>query len=208
MFTGIIEEKGTVKAIAEASQGATRSLRLTVQASTVLTDVTPGASIAVNGCCLTVVEYGPDWFAADVMPESWERTSLGDLTVGAAVNLERTMPAGGRFGGHVVQGHVDGTGTLASITPDEIAQRLRIETPAALLRYIVPKGSVALDGISLTVVDVTDHDFSVSIIPHTLEVTNLGRRQVGDRLNIEVDILGKYVERLLSSRLTGMQMGG
>jgi riboflavin synthase len=201
MFTGIIEEKGTVQAVTHLA--GDRSIRLTVGARTVLSDVSLGASIAVNGVCLTVVAYGADWFAADVMPETWTKTSLGRLQPNDPVNLERTMPAGGRFGGHVVQGHVDGVGTLSEIIPDEIALRLHIMPPADLLRYIVPKGSVALDGISLTVVDVTDHDFSVSIIPHTLQVTNLGHRRVGDVLNIEVDILGKYVEKLLAGRLSG-----
>lgn len=201
MFTGLVEEKGTVVAIDDLGDSA----RLTVRAPLVTSDAGHGDSISVNGCCLTVMAQGDGTFTADVMAESLARTSLGGLAVGDEVNLERAMQAGGRMGGHVVQGHVDGTGTLLERTPAERWEVLRFALPADLARYVVEKGSITVDGTSLTVVEVTDDDtgpgtgstFSVSLIPTTLADTTLGALGVGDRVNLEVDILAKYVERLL-----------
>ena len=163
MFTGIIEEIGTVRRIEHGAKGA----RLTIQANTVLEDTRIGDSIATNGVCLTVVSMTGDSFSADVMAESLRRSSLGTLQGGSPVNLERAMAANGRFGGHIVSGHIDGTGTIASQKREDNAVWVKIKTPAPLLRYIVEKGSIAIDGVSLTVAAVTDTDFSVSIIPHT-----------------------------------------
>lgn len=198
MFTGLVEETGTVVALEDLGDAA----RITVRAPLVTSDADHGDSISVNGCCLTVAAQ-PDehTFSADVMAESLARTSLGDLEVGARVNLERAMTAGGRMGGHVVQGHVDGTGVLLERAPAEHWEVLRFSLPDDLARYVVEKGSITVDGTSLTVVDVVDADggssFSVSLIPTTLADTVLGDRVVGDRVNLEVDILAKYVERLL-----------
>jgi len=201
MFTGLVEEKGVVTAIEPLDD----AVRLSVRGPVVTGDATHGASIAVNGCCLTVMALDGDVFSADVMAESLAKTSLGDLTVGSEVNLERALAAGARMGGHVVQGHVDGTGRLIDRDPHEQWDVLRFEVPADLARYLVPKGSVTVDGTSLTVIDVTDDDaelgcswFSVSLIPTTLSDTILGARQPGDRVNLEVDILAKYVERLVN----------
>jgi riboflavin synthase len=199
MFTGLVEETGTVTAIESVGD----SVRLTVRGPVVTADATHGASIAVNGCCLTVMAQDGDTFSADVMAESLAKTSLGDLAVGDAVNLERAMAAGARMGGHVVQGHVDGTGTLLDRTPSEHWEVLRFAVPTELARYLVPKGSITVDGVSLTVVDVEDEPepwFSVSLIPTTLADTTLGATRPGDRVNLEVDILAKYVERLLTAR--------
>jgi len=205
MFTGLVEEKGVVTAIEPLED----AVRLSVRGPVVTGDAVHGASIAVNGCCLTVMALDGDVFSADVMAESLAKTSLGDLTVGSEVNLERALAAGARMGGHVVQGHVDGTGRLIDRDPHEHWDVLRFEVPADLARYLVPKGSVTVDGTSLTVVQVfdavTDDDtelggswFSVSLIPTTLSDTILGARQPGDRVNLEVDILAKYVERLVN----------
>lgn len=198
MFTGLVEETGTVVALEDLGDAA----RITVRAPLVTSDAGHGDSISVNGCCLTVAaQPDAEAFSADVMAESLARTSLGDLAVGARVNLERAMTAGGRMGGHVVQGHVDGTGVLLERTPAEHWEVLRFSLPDDLARYVVEKGSITVDGTSLTVVDVVDADdgstFSVSLIPTTLADTVLGDRAVGDRVNLEVDILAKYVERLL-----------
>jgi riboflavin synthase len=181
MFTGLIEELGTVRRVVSAG----RSLHLTVGARRVLQGVRAGDSIAVNGVCLTVVRFDGDSFTADVMPETFERTNLRGLVPGAPVNLERTMALGGRFGGHIVQGHVDGTGTIAAMALDEIAVRVAIKAPPDIIRYVAPKGSIAVDGISLTVVNVGEDRFTVSIIPHTAAVTTISRRQVGDTVNLE-----------------------
>ncbi|MBU6216418.1 MAG: riboflavin synthase [Acidobacteria bacterium] len=184
MFTGIVEELGSVVELDGAA--------LTLGCSRVLDDVTTGASIAVNGCCLTVVEFGPDWWRADVSPETFARTSLGSLRPGDPVNLERPVRLEDRLGGHLVQGHVDGVGQVVDGVPD-----LRVRTPEPLLRYIVEKGSITVDGVSLTVVDALDDGFTVAVIPHTAAVTTLGRRSPGDAVNLEVDVVAKYVERLL-----------
>ncbi len=199
MFTGLIEETGTIRSV----RGAGRSLHLTVDARRVLEGIQVGDSIAVNGVCLTVVRHGSDSFTADVMPETYERTNLKDLPPGSPVNLERTMALGDRFGGHIVQGHVDATGTILAMERDEIAVWVTVSAPPDLLRYLVPKGSVAIDGISLTVVDVDADRFRVSLIPHTVAVTNMRHRKVGDRVNLEADVLAKYVERLLVARFGG-----
>ena len=199
MFTGIIEEIGTVRRIEHGAQGA----RLTIQAKTVLEDTRIGDSIATNGVCLTVVSMTGDSFSADVMAESLRRSSLGTLQGGSPVNLERAMAANGRFGGHIVSGHIDGTGTIASQKREDNAVWVKIKTPAPLLRYIVEKGSIAIDGVSLTVAAVTDTDFSVSIIPHTGAQTILLGKKPGDPVNLECDVIGKYVEKLTAPHKTG-----
>lgn len=200
MFTGIVEEVGTVRAVRRAG----RSLELTVAARTVTADLKVGDSVAVSGVCLTVVRFDSGSFTADVMPETYQRTTLCHLRPGDPVNLERSMPAGGRFGGHLVQGHVDAVGTVLARERDEIAWRITIGAPPAVMRYVVPKGSIAVDGVSLTVVDAGPDRFSVSIIPHTAAVTTLGRRQPGDQVNLEADLIAKYVEKFLAARLEGL----
>ena len=194
MFTGIIEEIGTVRRIEHGAKGA----RLTIQAKTVLEDTRIGDSIATNGVCLTVVSMTGDSFSADVMAESLRRSSLGTLQGGSPVNLERAMAANGRFGGHIVSGHIDGTGTIASQKREDNAVWVKIKTPAPLLRCIVEKGSIAIDGVSLTVAAVTDTDFSVSIIPHTGAQTILLGKKPGEPVNLECDVIGKYVEKMLT----------
>jgi riboflavin synthase len=198
MFTGLIEEKGTVTAVEDLGD----SVRLTIRGPLVVSDAQHGDSIAVSGVCLTVMEQDTDTFAADVMRESLDKTSLGDLGVGDPVNLERATRAGARLGGHIVQGHVDGTGRIIDRTPSEHWEVVRIGLPPELAKYLVSKGSVTVDGTSLTVVDVEDGPdpwFSISLIPTTLADTTLGTRTPGDRVNLEVDILAKYVERLLGA---------
>ena len=197
MFTGLIEETGSIRSVRRTG----RSLLLTVGARVVLEGLKLGDSIAVNGVCLTVTRFDTDSFTADVMPETYEKTNLSDLPPGSPVNLERTMRLGDRFGGHIVQGHVDGTGRIQALERDEIAVWVTVEAPPEVHRYMVPKGSITIDGISLTVVDVSPEAFRVSLIPHTAAVTTMSRHQVGDRVNLEVDILAKYVERLLGGRL-------
>ena len=192
MFTGIIEEVGTVQQI---RMGAA-SCVLTVAAEKILTDVHIGDSIAVNGTCLTVCEFHAKQFSADVMPETMRRTNLGKLSPASRVNLERAMPANGRFGGHIVSGHIDGTGTVKSLKREDNAVWVTVAADSALLRYIVEKGSVAIDGISLTVARVTAQDFAVSVIPHTGAETTLLTRKPGDTVNLECDIIAKYVEKL------------
>lgn len=203
MFTGIVEELGRVVAVEPGEDSA----RLTVAGPLVLEDAAGGASIAVNGVCLTVAELGTDGasFTADVMAESLRRTTLGDLVPGSPVNLERPLRADGRFGGHVVQGHVDGVGVVVARVPGDRWEVVTIETDGALARYVVEKGSVTVDGVSLTVTEAAQTPdgrtrFSVSLIPETLRRTTLGLRTVGERVNVEVDVLAKYVERMLSSR--------
>lgn len=188
MFTGIVEELGRLR----RRDGG----RFEFEAAEVLVDAKVGDSIAHNGCCLTVVDIGDGWYAVDVVDESLRRTNLGDLQPGDAVNLERPMRADGRFDGHLVQGHVDGVAEVVEPAPD---LRVRV-LDDRLRRYVVEKGSITVDGVSLTVVSVTDDGFTVAVIPHTAEVTTLGRRRPGDRVNLEVDVLAKYVERLLDAR--------
>ena len=184
MFTGIVEELG---AVASRDGG-----RLRITAHTVVEDVALGDSIAVNGTCLTVVDSGPGWWEADVVQETFDRTALGSVRPGDPVNLERPLRLVDRLGGHLVQGHVDAVGTVVSAAPD-----LRVRMPAELLRYVVEKGSITIDGASLTVAAVHDDGFSVAIIPHTAEVTTLGHRAPGDSVNLEIDVVAKYVESLL-----------
>ncbi|MGZ5370457.1 riboflavin synthase [Aeromicrobium sp.] len=200
MFTGIVEEKGRIEAIADLGD----SIRLTVRGPLVVSDAGHGESIAVNGCCLTVMGQSAETFDADVMKESLDKTNLGELVVGDSVNLERALPAGARLGGHIVQGHVDGTGRILDRTPSDNWEVFRISLDGDIAKYLVDKGSVTVDGTSLTVVEVVDANpswFSVSLIPTTLEDTTLGVRKPGDKVNLEVDILAKYVERLLGHRL-------
>ena len=187
MFTGIVEELGQLK----SRDGE----RFVFDADLVTEDAKVGDSIAVNGCCLTVVEHGPGWWAADVVDESLSRTNLGDLQPGDPVNLERPVRPVDRLGGHIVQGHVDAVGEVIDPAPD-----LRVRMPGPLLRYVIEKGSITVDGCSLTVAEPLEDGFRVAIIPHTAEVTTLGRRTPGDRVNLEVDMVAKYVERLLVAR--------
>ena len=196
MFTGIVEELGVVEGIEEQDD----AIRLTVRGAFVTTDASLGDSIAVNGCCLTVAQRDGETFTADVMHETLSKTSLGVLDIGSKVNLERAVTPTTRLGGHVVQGHVDGTGTVLRRTPSEHWEVVEVELPADLARYLVPKGSITVDGISLTVVDVHDASFTVSLIPETLARTTLGFKQPGDPVNLEVDVIAKYVERLLEHR--------
>lgn len=193
MFTGIIEEIGTVRRIQKGRYSAV----LTIQASKVLEQTKIGDSIAVNGICLTVTELSEGYFQADVMHETLNRSSLSQITSGSHVNLERAMPADGRFGGHIVAGHVDGVGKILSTRRDDTAVWYMIEAEPPVMRYIVEKGSVTVDGISLTVAQVWENRFSVSVIPHTQEHTVLKERTEGDFVNLETDIIGKYVEKLL-----------
>ncbi len=193
MFTGIVEETGVIRAV----QRGAKSAVLTVEAKKVLEDVHVGDSIATNGVCLTVTAVRGGCFTADVMNETLRRSSLGSLTPGSRVNLERAMAANGRFGGHIVSGHIDGTGTVVSVRRDDIAVWYTIRTTPQLMRYIVEKGSIAIDGISLTVAAVETDRFSVSIIPHTVQETTLGEKRPGATVNLENDIIGKYVEKLM-----------
>ena len=193
MFTGIIEEIGKVKDIQKGASSAV----LSVQASEIMEDVQLGDSIAVNGVCLTVTSISPSGFTADVMPETLNRSSLVNLRTGSSVNLERAMAANSRFGGHIVSGHIDGRGTISDIRRDDNAVWYTIKTPLPILRYIIEKGSIAIDGISLTVARVYKDSFSISIIPHTASLTALSSRRIGDSVNLENDCIGKYVERLM-----------
>ncbi len=193
MFTGIIEEIGTVAML----QRGQHSAALKIQAKTVLEGTKTGDSIAVNGVCLTVTELFSDSFKADVMHETLDRSALAKLVCGSRVNLERAMPADGRFGGHIVAGHVDGVGRITRIRRDDTAVWYTVEADSGVLRYVVEKGSVALDGISLTVADVTSKNFSISAIPHTVRQTVLHERREGDLVNVETDVVGKYIEKLM-----------
>jgi len=206
MFTGLIEEIGTIRRIERSGQ----AMVLTVQASRIMDDVKPGDSIAVNGVCLTVTRYDAASFTVDVMPETFRKTNLHELSPGSPVNLERAMPADGRFGGHIVQGHVDGTGVIVSRTREDnaVVYAIRIHDPA-VSEEIVPRGSIAIDGISLTVVRIEDGIVRVSIIPHTLQQTVLQFKREGATVNIETDIIGKYISHLLACRGTaGRGSGG
>ncbi len=193
MFTGIIEELGTIRKITTGRDGA----RLEVLARTVLTDAKLGDSIAVNGVCLTVVDKSSDWFAADMSAETLRRTSLRQAQAGTRVNLERAMSASSRFGGHIVQGHVDGTGQFLEAKASGDGWIVRIGFPAELARYIVEKGSITVDGISLTVAALGDGWFEIAVIPHTWKATNLSTLQRNAAVNLEVDIIAKYVERMM-----------
>ncbi|WP_295156923.1 riboflavin synthase [uncultured Brachyspira sp.] len=190
MFTGIVEEIGTVKSV--------QSKVIIVEADKIFDDLHLGDSVAVNGTCLTVSSFDNKIFNADVTQETLNRTNLGSLKNGSKVNLERAMTLSGRFGGHIVSGHIDGVGIIKSMKKDDNAIILTIEVPRILMKYIVEKGSVAVDGISLTVASLTDNTFSIAVIPHTLKETVLYYKKEGDKVNIENDVIGKYVERLLT----------
>ncbi len=198
MFTGIVEELGEIVAIEHGADSAV----LRVRGPLVTRDATPGASIAVNGVCLTVVEHDGETFSVDVMAETLRRSSLGSLQAGAKANLERAMAASDRFGGHIVQGHVDGTAKILDRVPGDRWEIVQFTLPADLSRYVVEKGSITVDGVSLTVSAITDDTFSVSLIPTTLELTTLGHKAIGDLVNLEVDVIAKYVERLLTHGTT------
>ncbi len=195
MFTGIIEEIGTVRSVVSGSQSGSVSIR----ADKVLENTRIGDSIAVNGVCLTVTSLLSDGFTADVMPESLRRSSLGELRIGDPVNLERAMAADGRFGGHIVSGHIDGTGHITKLTREQNAVWVQIGASYEILGLIVEKGSIAIDGVSLTVARVTASDFAVSIIPHTADQTTLLRKRPGDTVNLENDVIGKYVQKFLKA---------
>ena len=192
MFTGIVEEVGRVSSLSD--------YRLVLNAEKVLSDAKIGDSISVNGACLTVVDFDASSFAVDLAPETLRRTSLGQAGTGSAVNLERALSASDRMGGHIVQGHVDGTGAITGLTPEADCYIMEIEAPESFVPYIVEKGFIAVDGISLTVVQRTESRFTISVVPFTMQNTNLHERTVGDRVNLEADILAKYVESLLESR--------
>ncbi len=197
MFTGIVEELATVRSIERHDGGA----RIVIDASLVLDDVALGASIAVNGVCLTVVEFDrrAGWWSADAVIETMQRTNLGDLDVGDPVNLERPVRLADRLGGHLVQGHVDGTGTITAKDRNaDGSMTLRVFAASELLRYAIEKGSITVDGISLTVVDVDHDSFTIAVIPHTQQVTTLGSKAIGERVNLECDVVAKYVEKLVA----------
>ena len=196
MFTGIIEETGTVTGTKKGANAST----LTISGAVIFDGLELGDSVSVDGVCLTVSGLSGKSFTADVMNETLNRSNIGGLSAGSKVNLERAMPADGRFGGHMVSGHIDGTGFIADIKKDGVAVLYRIEAPAKILKYIVEKGSIAIDGVSLTVTAVSDVDFGVSVIPHTVNVTTLSLKTVGDKVNLENDIVGKYVEKLLTTQ--------
>jgi riboflavin synthase len=193
VFTGLVEELGHLRSAAVDGD----ITRLVFDAELVTVDARVGDSIAVNGCCLTVVETGPGWWAADAVAETLSRTNLGGVAVGDSVNLERPVRLEDHLGGHLVQGHVDGVGIVKHAAPE-----LRVQAPAGLMRYLVEKGSITVDGVSLTVVDVFEDGFTVALIPHTIAVTTFGQRKVGDAVNLEADVVAKYVERLLAAGAT------
>ncbi|TCP59531.1 riboflavin synthase alpha chain [Tumebacillus sp. BK434] len=203
MFTGLIEEVGTVQEIRTSG----KAIHLKLRAASILEDVALGDSIAVNGICLTVTHFDGGSFTVDVVPETMRRTTLHELAVGSPVNLERAMAMGKRFGGHIVSGHVDGIGRIAEIVEEDIAKVVRFHAPPEVLRYLVEKGSITIDGVSLTVMDVASDSFRVSVIPHTWQVTVLRHRRVGSVVNLECDIIGKYVERLLLPYAPGEAKG-
>ncbi len=198
MFTGIIEEIGTVFSLRKASKSA----RISIIAEQIFEDMKLGDSIAVNGVCLTVAEFGGKVFTADIMNETLSRSSLGELKAGSKVNVERAMRADGRFGGHIVSGHIDGTGRIVSMKNEGSAVRIEVAAPERVMKYVVEKGSVAIDGVSLTVAGVVDSGFTVSLIPHTGKSTVLLDKKPGETVNLENDIIGKYVERFLVSAHT------
>lgn len=204
MFTGIVEEIGVLRSV---RRGAHSSV-LSIGASLVLSDLKEGDSVAVNGVCLTATGLDAGGFTADVMHETLNRSTLGSLSVGERVNLERAMAAGSRFGGHMVSGHIDATGSITAKRRDDNAVWYTVSAPPSLLRYVVEKGSVTIDGVSLTVAAVSERDFSVSLIPHTAAVTILGGKGPGDRVNLEADLIGKYVEKLLQPQAPAPQGAG
>jgi riboflavin synthase len=199
MFTGLVQGLGRVGAIDRSGDGGADGLRITIE-TPLVAELQTGDSIAVNGVCLSATALENGSFVADAMNETLSRTSLGDLAPGADVNLELPLRASDRLGGHVVQGHVDAVGAIAEVADDGFARRIRVEAPPELMRYVIEKGSIAVDGVSLTVADLDSRSFTVSLIPETLQRTNLGRAAVGDRVNLEVDVLAKYVEKLIGAR--------
>ena len=199
MFTGIVEGTGTVAVLAVAGDGSVA--RLEIEAPFMAGDLRLGESVAVNGCCLTVAGATSSGFAADLVAETLRRTALGGLAAGDLVNLERPMTLGGRLGGHLFQGHVDGVARVLDRVPVGDGEEVRVELPPGLERYVVEKGSIAVDGVSLTVAGVGPGWFAVALVPHTLEVTTLGRRRPGDPVQLEVDVVAKYVERLVEGRV-------
>jgi len=196
MFTGIIEELGTVASVEVLPD----SIRLAIKGDLVRQDLSQGESISVNGVCLTAAELTADGFVADVMLETLNRSSLSGISQGESVNLERAMSGAGRFGGHVVQGHVDGVAEIVSREPSANWEVVQVKIPAELSKYVVHKGSITFDGVSLTVNDISDNTVSLSLIPETLRLTTLGTKQVGDKLNVEADILAKHIEKLIEAR--------
>lgn len=195
MFTGIVEEIGTVKSLKKGQKSA----EIIVQCNVICEDLKLGDSVATNGVCLTVTSLDSTYFSADIMFETLKKTNLGELRIGSTVNLERAMGIDSRFGGHIVSGHIDGVGKIVSIKKEEIAFVYTVRTQENLLRYVIEKGSIAIDGISLTVVSVDKFTFTVSIIPHTAKETILSQKKEGDTVNLEMDVVGKYVEKLISS---------
>ena len=193
MFTGIVTDLGTVL---DSTQGAA-AVRFRIGTAYDTKTIAQGASISCNGCCLTVVETGSDWFAVDVSRETLDHTTLGDWIAGRRVNLERALKAGDELGGHIVSGHVDAVATIESVTPEEGSQRFVVAAPESLMRYVAPKGSVTLDGVSLTVNEVKGNTFGVNIIPHTQAVTSFGAVSAGSRVNMEIDVIARYVARVL-----------
>lgn len=196
MFTGLVEETGTIAAVRKSGQSA----QLAIKADKILSDLALGDSVCTNGVCLTVTSVTNKVFTVDVMHETMKCSNLGELKIGTTVNLERAMPANGRFGGHVVSGHIDGIGKISRIVKDGIAYRYTIKASADILKYIIAKGSVTIDGISLTVASIERESFTVSIIPHTAKVTSLSDRKIGATVNLENDIFGKYVEKFVNQK--------
>ena len=196
MFTGIVEELGTISGVKDLGD----SIRLQVSGELVRSDLAQGESISVNGACLTAAELTKDGFVADVMLETLNRTSLRGIAVGDKVNLERAMSGAGRFGGHVVQGHVDGVGEIISRQPSDNWEVVKVRIPSELAKYVVHKGSITFDGVSLTVNDISEDVVSLSLIPETLRLTTLGQKGVGAKLNVEADILAKHIEKLIEAR--------
>ncbi|MGD9569904.1 MAG: riboflavin synthase [Sedimentibacter sp.] len=194
MFTGLIEEIGVM----EGSSNGDKSMKLTIRAKKIMDGIKLGDSISTNGVCLTVAAFDKYTFTVDVMPETMRKTNLGKLKRGSLVNLERALKVNDRLGGHIVSGHIDGTGYIKEYKDEDIATWLTVETTSNIIKYIIPKGSIAIDGTSLTVVDTTDNSFRVSLIPVTKEETVLLKKKVGDEVNLECDIVGKYVERFLT----------
>ncbi|ADL12940.1 riboflavin synthase [Acetohalobium arabaticum] len=197
MFTGIVEEMGEVSSINRGSQ----SVELEIKADKVLEDVKIGDSIATSGVCLTVTDFGEDYFTVDVMPETMRKSSLAELQIGSKVNLERALRLQDRLGGHLVSGHIDGTGKIKKKQREDNAILVTVSLPSDLKRYLIPKGSITVDGISLTIAELEETEFIVSLIPHTAQETTLGQKSIGDTVNLEVDLIGKYVERMLNFQI-------
>lgn len=196
MFTGIVEDIGCIKKIQRNSLQSS----LTIESKKITEDIAIGDSISVNGICLTVTLFNHSTFTVDVMNETWNRTSLSTLTYGGYVNLERALPTNGKLGGHIVTGHIDGTGRVVSIRKDDNATWYKIQAPSDILDFIVEKGSITIDGISLTIASVSSNDFSVSIIPHTIKSTTLQSKTINDRVNLETDIIGKYIRKFMNEK--------